>query len=174
MCSSKFTVKDGICCDQTNLDLHWLEFKKREEDKIAMLKPLYAQMELTYMSNEANEWLKTYPSTGKSYLEEFFNFKYRYNSTNPAPSNFTQLNNVNDKIQLIPSQISRFNTNLANLGAKNLIGAMKPRDDEKIIGIFKILGDKYKTTTIGETGVNLSNTSIAGGSIKERGNFLSI
>jgi hypothetical protein len=82
MCSQKFTVEDGICCEQTSLEQHWLEFKAREEAKILPIKQIFANTRIRYFSEIAQTWLQTNVvdphEPTKTRLQKFFGFAYNY------------------------------------------------------------------------------------------------
>jgi hypothetical protein len=165
MCSSKFTVKDGICCDQTSLERHWIEFKERELEKINQLKPLYARLELTYMAVEAKKWLA--PSTlippYVGPLEKFFKFDIDY------PNPFAGGVKINDMLTSAPLYPPLGGTRQAHVSTfgTNLIAAIPGADRDKIRGIFELLDKFYETTD--ETGINLKNLNIVLN--EERSNF---
>lgn len=85
MCSSKFTVEDGICCEQNTLEQHWIEFKKREEDKILPLKQIFANTRVRYFSEIAQLWLQTNPldpfEPTKRRIDKFFDWSINYPGT---------------------------------------------------------------------------------------------
>lgn len=170
MCSSKFTVEDGICCEQTSLEQHWLEFKAREEAKILPLKQLFANTRVRYFADIAESWMQTtsilFPpfELTTTRLDKFFKFRENYDASVAVPHPFmgTWLfdeHYINGK--LTPAQRT------ALLPAQNLIDAIPADTETKIKDIFATIADKY-------TGVNAAPIATTNLTHTERSKFLSL
>lgn len=162
MCSTKFTVENGICCEQVTLEQHWLEFKKREEEKIIPLKQIFANTRIGYYAEIAQDFINqggddtNFQKTTRR-IDKFFEFRQNYPSSisakltvDPDAKNegywfFDELY-INNKLS--PAERT-------SIPGNNLIDAIPIQTEQNIKGIFEVITDKYNRVN----GDPISNTN---------------